>query len=158
MNQGDEGSSCGATIKFGDDFGDNSCTFSCGLPEGHDGEHEEAGDMAQGGPLSLPYVLRWKGSCEEANAIERENSLNGVKDPVRAMDWILSEYWGDIREGEKDLVAEKVLEDKALYDKIWKWVSDAMANDGGFPIHDKDIVRAANETIQGYFAAKGQPQ
>ena len=45
---------CDATIEFGDDYGDNSTTFHCKLPYGHNGEHEEIGDM-----YGKRYKLKW---------------------------------------------------------------------------------------------------
>jgi len=36
---------CHAKISFGDDFGDNRCTFYCRLPKGHDGAHSEEGEL-----------------------------------------------------------------------------------------------------------------
>lgn len=48
---------CNATIKFGDDFGDNETTFHCQLKEGHRGEHEECGDM-YGKKYALKWILR----------------------------------------------------------------------------------------------------
>jgi hypothetical protein len=32
---------CNARLFVGDDYGDNTATFRCPLPEGHDGEHVE---------------------------------------------------------------------------------------------------------------------
>jgi len=46
---------CNAEIVFGDDFGDNSCTFRCGLPKGHLGSHRE-----EGGAEGKDYILEWK--------------------------------------------------------------------------------------------------
>ena len=45
---------CSATMAFGDDYGDNVTTFRCGLLSGHDGDHEEAGELHCKG-----YVLAW---------------------------------------------------------------------------------------------------
>lgn len=45
---------CGKTIEFGDDYGDNSCTFSCELQNGHDGQHRETGDID-----GSKYTLYW---------------------------------------------------------------------------------------------------
>ncbi len=36
---------CDSEIAFGDDFGDNSCTFHCQLPANHEGKHKESGNM-----------------------------------------------------------------------------------------------------------------
>ena len=48
---------CGATLEFGDDYGDNSSTFRCQLPEDHEGRHVEAGNMYG----KCPYRLEWDG-------------------------------------------------------------------------------------------------
>lgn len=34
-------SRCNAILVLGDDHGDNSCTYKCGLPVGHEGLHQE---------------------------------------------------------------------------------------------------------------------
>lgn len=36
---------CEATIEFGDDEGDNSCSFACELRAGHIGPHIESGEL-----------------------------------------------------------------------------------------------------------------
>jgi hypothetical protein len=54
---------CGATIEFGDDFGDNCSTFHCKLNEGHDGMHRETGTMD-----SQYYSLEWEGDSREIEA------------------------------------------------------------------------------------------
>jgi len=36
---------CNARLVLGDDYGDNTCTFRCGLKPGHSGKHrDEFGD------------------------------------------------------------------------------------------------------------------
>ena len=55
---------CESTIEFGDDFGDNHCTFHCKLEEGHEGLHQEKGDMGYG-VMPMPYTLTWEGSQTE---------------------------------------------------------------------------------------------
>lgn len=55
---------CKATIDFGDNFGDNTTTFHCGLDEGHSGMHEEKGDMGSE-VYKMPYTLQWKGDEAE---------------------------------------------------------------------------------------------
>ena len=52
---------CGATICFGDDFMDNTCTFHCGLDKGHTGRHVETGDMG----MAMSYRLEWDGDARE---------------------------------------------------------------------------------------------
>ena len=47
---------CGATLVFGDDYGDNDCTMHCQLAPSHEGQHEEQGDM---GDYGGKYVIRW---------------------------------------------------------------------------------------------------
>jgi hypothetical protein len=32
---------CNRRLEIGDDYGDNSCTFRCKLPQGHEGPHRE---------------------------------------------------------------------------------------------------------------------
>jgi hypothetical protein len=49
-------STCNATIEFGDDYGDNETTFHCQLPDGHEGEHRESGNMYG----KQAYELTWK--------------------------------------------------------------------------------------------------
>ena len=49
-------SQCLSIARFGDDYGDNSCTFHCQLPKGHEGDHEEKGNMYN----EWSYVLHWK--------------------------------------------------------------------------------------------------
>jgi len=41
----DEEHRCGETMSFGDDFGDNNCTFFCQLRRGHAGAHLEVGEL-----------------------------------------------------------------------------------------------------------------
>lgn len=55
---------CKATLVFGDDFGDNCCTFHCQLEAGHDGLHKETGDVGYG-VIPVPYTLTWEGSDRE---------------------------------------------------------------------------------------------
>lgn len=47
---------CGATIQFGDDFGDNPCTMVCKLPSGHEGKHKEVGNLSG----NRPYEVTWE--------------------------------------------------------------------------------------------------
>ena len=51
---------CKAMIIFGDDAGDNDTTFHCQLEDGHEGLHQETGDMGYGG-IEMPYTLIWVG-------------------------------------------------------------------------------------------------
>lgn len=46
---------CKAIMVFGDDYGDNDCTFHCQLPEGHEGEHVKIGNMYR----KFPYFIQW---------------------------------------------------------------------------------------------------
>jgi hypothetical protein len=57
----------GATIEFGDDFGDNVTTFHCHLGAGHAGPHEEKGNLGWG-EVDMPYTLTWEGSEAEMDA------------------------------------------------------------------------------------------
>jgi hypothetical protein len=45
---------CDATIEFADDHGVNPTTFHCELLVGHEGKHQETGDMD-----GTPYTLTW---------------------------------------------------------------------------------------------------
>ena len=47
---------CKSTIVFGDDYGDNNCTFHCQLELGHPGKHQENGNMY----WEQPYTLLWE--------------------------------------------------------------------------------------------------
>lgn len=38
---------CGSELEFGDNYGDNSTTFYCMLPAGHDGPHVESGKITR---------------------------------------------------------------------------------------------------------------
>ena len=49
-------SKCKAIMEFGDDFGDNTCTFHCELEEGHEGLHQETGKMSG---EQFPYTVTW---------------------------------------------------------------------------------------------------
>ena len=61
---------CKALIIFGDDYGDNTCTFHCQLPEGHEGPHQEKGEMYG----KYPYCLMWEKAMleEEDKFLEDE--------------------------------------------------------------------------------------
>ena len=45
---------CKETMKFGDDYGDNDCTFHCQLEKDHEGNHRETGNL-----YGEEYVLEW---------------------------------------------------------------------------------------------------
>lgn len=45
---------CEAVIVFGDDHGDNDCTFHCKLEQGHTGPHSETGIL-----YGESYSLNW---------------------------------------------------------------------------------------------------
>jgi len=60
---------CQSTIEFGDDHGDNTATFHCRLKHGHDGPHQEKGDMGNPAKLKIPYTLTWDGSAADLKAI-----------------------------------------------------------------------------------------
>ncbi len=51
---------CQATIEFADDYGDTPCTFHCMLPEGHNGDHEETGEL-----FGQTFRVTWKGEREK---------------------------------------------------------------------------------------------
>ena len=44
---------CGATLRIGDDFGDNECTFRCQLAKGHEGNHQEI--FQHGGEVVITF-------------------------------------------------------------------------------------------------------
>ena len=46
---------CPSTIVFGDDHGDNDCTFHCKLEKGHFGWHTENGKQE-----GQTYLLQWE--------------------------------------------------------------------------------------------------
>ena len=54
---------CGARIEFGDDRGDNSCTFKCQRERDHAGPHRESGAQdaftARSHAYKIPYSLVW---------------------------------------------------------------------------------------------------
>jgi len=55
---------CQAKMIFGDDFGDNQCTFHCQLEEGHMGPHQEKGKLYG----EYPFVVTWeKAMVDEDN-------------------------------------------------------------------------------------------
>jgi hypothetical protein len=47
---------CNKKLNFADDFGDNPCTFHCGLPKGHKGKHKETGEMFNGQLYSVTFT------------------------------------------------------------------------------------------------------
>ena len=51
---------CQSIYIFGDDSGDNSCTFHCEREEGHNGLHCETGTM-----YGLKYILHWEGNVAD---------------------------------------------------------------------------------------------
>lgn len=55
---------CGVEIKFGDNFGDNECTFYCQLEKEHKGKHIETGNMGHG-TKKIPYKLAWDGDSRD---------------------------------------------------------------------------------------------
>ncbi len=58
---------CGATIEFGDDYGDNTATFHCKLPKGHEGKHEETGSL-----YGQPYILTWLKDRRRIDLLEKQ--------------------------------------------------------------------------------------
>lgn len=46
---------CNCRMVFGDDYGDNTCTFHCELIKGHRGNHRETGVLK-----GNSYVVEWK--------------------------------------------------------------------------------------------------
>jgi len=52
---------CNAVMPFGDDHGDNSCTFRCMLNKDHEGKHREWGNLYG----KYPYSLEWEGDYRD---------------------------------------------------------------------------------------------
>jgi len=54
---------CRARLEFGDDYGDNTCTFKCQRESGHAGDHRESGAQtgftAGGYAYEIPYSVIW---------------------------------------------------------------------------------------------------
>ena len=71
---------CTATLDFADDYGDNPCTMRCQLPEGHDGPHQEAGNLHM-----VAYTVTW-------------NPLPGDV-PVTLETWFRPEVIEEVRSG-----------------------------------------------------------
>jgi len=70
--QADPSPRCGATIEFGDDYGDNSATFHCQrVPHDENTDHTEWGNMGDE-ENPQPYILTWKGDCRH---IEKTDDL-----------------------------------------------------------------------------------
>lgn len=79
---------CDATIEFGDDYGDNYCTFYCDLPKGHLMQHQESGVMCQG---NMPYVLEWTG---DQRVIDLEEDINHLENTLACdHEWNLNFDW-----------------------------------------------------------------
>jgi hypothetical protein len=66
---------CNSTIQFGDDYGDNHCTFHCQLEEGHSGSHIEIGNMFYLPEEDYPYKLEWNGDMTEMRVEDNETDL-----------------------------------------------------------------------------------
>lgn len=65
---------CNASIAFGDDYGDNSCTFHCQLEEGHTEKpggspHKEGGELYGQG-----YIVVWVGERDPATKMPDEDT------------------------------------------------------------------------------------
>ena len=58
---------CGNKFSIGDDHGDNSSTFTCQLPEGHDGEHQEWTEWENSGTV---FTMTWNQGDDVIEAIE----------------------------------------------------------------------------------------
>ena len=55
---------CNAKLYLGDDYGDNHCTIRCGLPVGHDGDHEEAFNRGEDARVFLQWQRDEREDCE----------------------------------------------------------------------------------------------
>ncbi|MCK4665080.1 MAG: hypothetical protein KAT68_19585 [Bacteroidales bacterium] len=53
---------CKEIIEFGDDFGENSCTFHCELIKNHKGNHRATGELIFSDILDTrqKYIVEWK--------------------------------------------------------------------------------------------------
>ena len=58
--KGEKDGRCHSFVRFGDDYGDNSSSFHCELPENHDGKHQESGSQ-----YGKDYVLQWAEQTKE---------------------------------------------------------------------------------------------
>ena len=61
---------CESIMQFGDDFGDNHCTFHCQLEKNHQGKHREEGVMYE----EYPYVVEWEVDMTEKISEDEEMS------------------------------------------------------------------------------------
>ena len=52
---------CNAVMPFGDDHGDNTCSFRCMLEKGHEGKHKEWANLYN----KYPYTLEWEGDYRD---------------------------------------------------------------------------------------------
>ena len=75
---------CGLTIEFGDDFGDNHCTFHCQLEKDHEGPHMEVGDMGYG-RMPIPYTLTWQGSQEELDKVSEDAAMQELANEAQEL-------------------------------------------------------------------------
>ncbi len=71
------GGRCDSRIVFGDDFGDNPCTFYCRLPAGHTGPHREDSIIHSGlrGRVQ-PYSLTWENDWDDAEEASSASLLD----------------------------------------------------------------------------------
>lgn len=83
----DELPRCESTLEMADDFGDNSVTYRCELPKGHDGQHRESGthentrlipripefEKADYVLRQIPYVFYWSEPVEKLLSEEEYN-------------------------------------------------------------------------------------
>ena len=79
---------CTAKIVFGDDFGDNNCTFHCGLKKGHEGRHEEIGSLYDEQPFGVSWdnaMQKPKEECISRATASIEMIVQDLGIPERAL-------------------------------------------------------------------------
>lgn len=60
---------CGAILLLGDDYGDNSCTFRCKLPKGHEGLHQEKFESDDSGDVVVTWEHDARVECPICGAL-----------------------------------------------------------------------------------------
>lgn len=144
---------CDASIRFGDDVGDNSCTFRCQLAKGHESSHLAKGDMGYG-IIKHPYTLWWQGSNEELNEIQHKKEEKRLEDPAEATREIFGEYWASDMD-EVEAANTPVFKDRENFEKVWKFIQEEYINkfkDWPSYVSRIALMLKAKETIEKYFS------